>query len=207
MISRDAHQWILCCPFYILISSCSPNPFKNPVANSLRRFGRLKWISERITFPTCVPISWRWLYVQDVPFHPIWIDCNWYCSLSQLIEMPFEQALNSLIFPLGLRRHWKLSFSTLLLWNHSLLTPMERNCFQCTWFVIRDSWFVICNLIFNGLWYGEEKWLDSFLTLTPTLPKESYIVFKERLLSLSASVIRKWGDILMTSDLACEHEG
>ena len=46
----------------------------------------------------------------------------------------------------------------------------------------------------------------SFLTLAPSFPKECFVVLKESILSFSPSVIRKWGDILMTSDLACENE-
>ena len=45
-----------------------------------------------------------------------------------------------------------------------------------------------------------------FLTLGPSFPTECFVVLKESILSFSPSVIRKWGDILMTSDLACENE-
>ena len=45
-----------------------------------------------------------------------------------------------------------------------------------------------------------------FLTLGPSFPTECFVVLKESILSFSPSVIRNWGDILMTSDLACENE-
>ena len=53
-----------------------------------------------------------------------------------------------------------------------------------------------CNSLFI-LW-------SRFLSLSPTIPRESLIVLKDSLLSLPTGIIRKWGDILMTSDIACE---
>ena len=79
MIFRGVRQWILFWPFYTPISLCLLILFRNLAVNCLKRYGRLKWIFERIMFQTCVLISWRWLYVQDVPFHLIWIDCTCIC--------------------------------------------------------------------------------------------------------------------------------
>lgn len=57
MIFLDVRQWIPFCRFYTPISLCLLSPFKNLAANCLKRYGRLRWIFERIMFQTCVLIS------------------------------------------------------------------------------------------------------------------------------------------------------
>lgn len=201
MIFLDVRRWIKSSTFYIPISFCWRNPSRSHAVNYLRRFGHRRWTSARPMSPTCALISWRWLSDKADRSQRTWIVCMSSLPLLLVLEMQFERALNSSISQTGLRIPSKPSFFTQSLWSLSSRTLTERSCCRCR---LECEENVLIDYDLSNSFHT--SWWHSFLTLTPTLPKESYIVLKERLLSLPAGVIRKWGDMLMTSDLACEHE-
>lgn len=48
--------------------------------------------------------------------------------------------------------------------------------------------------------------MNRFFTLTPEFPRECFKSLQSCILTQSNSVVRAWGDIIISSDLACEDE-
>lgn len=131
MIFRVVRQWIRFWPISMESSFHWQMRCRSPIVDYLRRFGQVRWISEKPTLRICVPTWWWWLCVLVVLSIRIWHVCRsgyrWW-----EIEMRFVTVSSWLISLQHSPIHWKPWFSVLLPFLSSLTILMESDCYQCS---------------------------------------------------------------------------